>query len=217
MCVKPANPKAKQKGGRGMQKLDLPGLRQARPQDHRQLADITAEAFRDDPLNRWIFGPPRAILSAFRTLAPAYLKTGLCYLSGDLGATMWTGPGQSVGLTFALQMRFLAGMWRHASPGAMTRIQKIGRQMADHHPESPHFYLFTIGTRATARGQGIGRALIQPMLDVADQRDLPVYLENSNPANHGFYAAHGFEKTGDFNAGGTGPVVSPMLRAPRRA
>lgn len=197
-----------------MQKLELEGLKQAGPGDHRQLAEITAEAFQDDPLNRWLFGPPRAVLSAFRTLAPVYLKTGLCYLSGDQGATMWTGPGHAAELGFGFRLRFLAGLWRHARSGATARIEQVSRQMADHHPDMPHFYLFTIGTRASARGQGIGGALLRPMLAHADQQGLPVYLENSNPANHGFYTAYGFEKTAEFHAGGDGPPVAPMLRRP---
>ncbi|MEO0714891.1 MAG: GNAT family N-acetyltransferase, partial [Pseudomonadota bacterium] len=44
-----------------------------------------------------------------------------------------------------------------------------------------------------SRGKGVGKALLAPVLAACDRDGVPVYLENSNPANAGFYRAHGFE------------------------
>jgi hypothetical protein len=49
--------------------LENTSLRRADISDWPQLADITAEAFSEDPVNRWLFGSERAIKSAFRVLA----------------------------------------------------------------------------------------------------------------------------------------------------
>lgn len=197
---------------------DLPPLiRQAAPRDWRQIADITAEAFAEDPVNRWVFGTPRAILSAFRVLMrDIYSRHGICHLSGDDAAAAWMdysqGPAKDLG--WLAQMHLAIGLWRHASKGALNRAMEAGQAMAAHHPTAPHLYLFTIGTRMAARGSGKGSALLRPMLAAADSAGMPCYLENSNPVNHGFYASHGFKRLEVFACGDGGPPLEAMWRDP---
>ena len=66
----------------------------ATPDDWKTVADITADAFRDDPVTRWVFGTPNGIRSAFRVFARTlYCKHGISYLAdGNTGATMWLHP-----------------------------------------------------------------------------------------------------------------------------
>ncbi|MEM5517119.1 GNAT family N-acetyltransferase [Henriciella sp. AS95] len=66
-----------------------------------------------------------------------------------------------------------------------------GEAIEKHHPKEPHVYLFTIGTCQAVRGKGLGKAMFPPVLAAADKAGLPVYPENSNLANHGFYSTHG--------------------------
>jgi ribosomal protein S18 acetylase RimI-like enzyme len=198
-------------------KIDLSQspLQQAGRRDWRKVADITAEAFADDPVNRWVFGSPRAIQSAFRVMMrEMYLKHGQCYLHGDDGATAWLTPGVDAPFTGWTGLQFALGQARFGSKGAMKRASRLGEIMAEHHPETPHMYLFTIGTTQAARGKGVGKALLAPVLAACDAQGVPVYLENSNPANTGFYRAYGFERIGLFEVGEGGPVMEPMWRAP---
>ena len=63
--------------------IDLTGteLRQAAKQDWLTVADITAEAFANDPVNRHIFGKPESIRSMFRVMArEMYVPYGMCHL-----------------------------------------------------------------------------------------------------------------------------------------
>jgi hypothetical protein len=55
-----------------------------------------------------------------------------------------------------------------------------------------------------------------PVTDAADRAGLPCYLENSNPANTGFYRANGFERVKLFEPGPGAPVLEAMWREPRR-
>ena len=71
-----------------------------------------------------------------------------------------------------------------------------------------------VGTRKAARGKGLGKAMLAPVLAAADREGLPVYLENSNPANDGFYRSLGFERRGEFRVDETAPVVTTMWREP---
>lgn len=193
------------------------GVRCATRADWRQLGDITAEAFFDDPVNTWIFGTNRAIQSAFTVLArDIYAKRGQCYLAGDGGAAMWCTSGTDRGLSTLALLCLAAGVFRWGSKGAVGRAITAGEVMDANHPHEPHMYLFTIGTRKTARGKGLGKALIRPVLEACDRSDLPVYLENSNPDNTGFYISHGFEHMKHFYAGEGAPPLEAMWRKPRR-
>ena len=192
------------------------GARVAHRNDWKQLGDILGEAFRDDPINRWLFGNPRAITSLFRIMADdVYTRHGFCHLIASEAAAMWLPAGVTSDLTAFGLWRLIAGQVRWGTKGAMKRAMGAGEVMAAHHPDVPHLYLFAIGTRESARGKGLGKALLRPVLDAADRDGLPVYLENSNPVNSGFYHAHGFETmTSPFSIGEDSPVMEPMWRSP---
>ena len=200
-----------------MLKIDLPGhIRTATQTDWRKLADITASAFAEDPVNNWIFGEERAIRSCFRVLARnIYAPHGICHLSGDYGAAMWIASEKIKGLSFPAQLTLALGLARHGKKGALGRAIKAGEIMDANHPHTPHMYLFTIGITKAGRGSGKGHALITPMLEACDKAGIACYLENSNPDNFGFYSTHGFEHMKHFNAGEGGPPLQAMWRDPQ--
>ncbi|MFN3910423.1 GNAT family N-acetyltransferase [Hyphomonas sp.] len=198
--------------------IHLPdGMRTATRADWKRIGDVTGEAFAQDPVNLWIFGNPEALPPLFRILAQdIYLPNGVCHLAGDAGATMWCHSDRLKGLgNWALWKLIVLQAFKGA-PGSMKRGLGAAEAMDREHPKEPHMYLFTIGTRKAARGQGLGKKLIQPMLDAADRAALPCYLENSNPANTGFYVSHGFERMKLFEPGPGGPPLEAMWREPRQ-
>ena len=191
-------------------------LRQATRRDWKQLVDITADAFAEDPVSRWVFGSPRGMKLAFQMMARnIYLKHGTCHLAGDDAATMWARHDVDMSLPLAGTLKLVVGLAVYGSPGTIARATRAGELMLLHHPRTPHLYLFTIGTRKAARGRGLGKALLAPVLSACDRDRLPVYLENSNPDNTHFYRAHGFERTQIFDCGEGGPPLEGMWREPR--
>lgn len=197
--------------------IDLgPELTAATRHDARQIGEITADAFRDDPFNRWLLGTQPGIRGVFVPLARhVYVPHGFSYRLGDEGAAMWMLPGGDDSLSFwALNSLRWNAVFR-ASRGAIGRIDHAVAAMAAAHPKFPHAYLFTIGVRPRSRGKGLGRSLIAPMLAACDRAGLPAYLENSNPANRGFYGSCGFERTGMIEAEPGAPPLEAMLRPPR--
>lgn len=198
-------------------KIHLPShIQTAAPSDWKAVADITAEAFEQDPVNRWIFGEFNAIRSCFRVLAQyVYSKRGFCHLVPGKGAAMWITSGQMAGLPIAAQLALGLGVTRYAGLSAVRRALNAGEVMERHHPTDPHLYLFSIGVAKSARGQGLGHGLIQPVLEACDRDGVAVYLENSNPDNFGFYSAHGFEHVEHFYPGEGGPPLQAMWRKPR--
>lgn len=189
-------------------------LVQAHMSDWKTVADITGEAFAEDPVNQWVFGKPGAIRSMFRVMArEMYLPQGLSHLHPAGGATMWMPPGVDAAPSQVGLFKFALGQLRHGTLGGIKRGMALSDLMQAWHPKEPHMYLFTIGTTRDARGKGVGKGLLAPVLKACDAAGLPVYLENSNPANSGFYATHGFERMGVFEIGGDGsPIMEPMWR-----
>ncbi len=187
------------------------GIRQASQEDWREVAHITAEAFRDDPVINWTVCNNKSIPAVFRHLArDVYLKRGLCYLIEDQGATMWLTPEQSKELP-ALSMTGLAlKVLGNAGPEALVRTLAMDKKMLRAKPKTPHMYLFSVGVLKSGRGKGLGRQLLKPMLDACAAAGLPVYLENSNPANHGFYTGLGFEVMGPSISPDKAPPLVPM-------
>ncbi len=192
-------------------------LQRAGAKDAKLLGDITADAFRNDPFNLWLFRNFAGIRSLFRFQAKRiYTRDGFCYRLGNKGACMWMLPGNHSDFTRTDYAIFAANTLLTSGPKAISRGIKTGEAMAKRHPEFPHAYLFSIGVRPSAQGQGLGRKLIQPMLDACDQSGVRAYLENSNPNNTGFYNSCGFEQLGEpIHPEPNSPPLVPMLREPR--
>lgn len=195
------------------------GCRRAGPADGECLGDITADAFRNDPFNRWLFGNFAGIRNLFRLQARRiYAPRGYSYTLGDEGACMWMLPGGDTSFTAADYLRFALPTLFLCGPGAVMRGIRTGEAMDARHPRFEHAYLFSIGVRPSAQGKGMGRTLIQPVLAACDRKGLPAYLENSNPANTGFYRSCGFTEMGEpIKVERNAPPLVPMIRQPRRS
>ncbi|GGD94551.1 N-acetyltransferase [Tsuneonella deserti] len=190
-------------------------LTRARPSGAGAIAAITADAFREDPFNRWLFGSFSGMAGVFGALARhVYVPRGFSYLLDDAGAAMWMLPGGDSEPPLAALPGLYASVIFKSSWGARRRTDATVAAMARHRPTFDHAYLFTIGLRPHAQGKGHGRKLIQPVLDACDRAGLPAYLENSNPANRGFYRSCGFERVAMIEVMPGAPPLEAMLRAP---
>lgn len=76
------------------------------------------------------------------------------------------------------------------------RTDAIGTK---HRPAAPHYYLGVIGVGVTARGKGMGRALVDAYsrLSDADPQSTGIFLETAMPQNLDFYRRLGFEPCGE--------------------
>ncbi|ATW04478.1 GNAT family N-acetyltransferase [Sphingorhabdus sp. YGSMI21] len=184
------------------------------------LSDITADAFRDDPFNSWLFGAFDPMKRTFSGLARhIYAPNGFCQILREDGegraATMWLMPGDKADASLAGMVQTYWGLLASGGWGALMRGKAAGEAMAKHHPKEPHAYLFTVGVASAGRGRGLGRRLIQPVLDACDRTGTMAYLENSNPANRRFYNSLGFERVELFHPMPDSPPLEAMKRLPR--
>jgi len=185
------------------------------PDEWRQLADITADAFQNDPVNRWIFGNIGAIRSMFGLMARhIYTRRGICHRIGDDAAAMWMFSNRPKSVSLGVMLKFSILIAMKSGPRAVGRAIAFDRAMRDHTPNVPHLYLFTVGVRQGAQGKGLGKRLLMPVLKACDEKGLPAYLENSNPENHGFYAGLGFEHVEMIVPEPGAPPLEAMWREP---
>ena len=177
------------------------------------LATLTL-AFAADPMERWLYPGPHQYLTHFpRFLAAfggrAFAEQTVWQLGEFSAVSLWLPPGaEADGEAVGAVLAETVTADKHDDMFAV-----LG-QMDTAHPGYPHWYLPWFGVDAAVQGQGLGRQLIEPCLEIIDASHLPAYLETPNPRTIGFYQRHGFEVTGEAQAG-TSPPVTFMLRAPR--
>ena len=194
-------------------------VRPATLEDVDGMAAALALAFAEDPVMAWLFGtePPRPTRYTepfFRHEGRRHLKHRTVYTAdGHPGAAYWDPPGHWKTSTLGML------------PLAPTMVRGIGRRLAKalrglarmekaHAQHPDHYYLAVLGTRPDRQGEGIGSALMAPVLATCDDEGLGAYLESSKEANVPFYRRHGFEVVGEVTFPG-GPTLWPMWRDPR--
>ena len=72
-----------------------------------------------------------------------------------------------------------------------------------------------LGVDPAHQNEGVGSLLLRHVTDRCDRDSTLAYLESSNPRNIPLYERHGFEIVGRAQAGQS-PVITPMLRKPRK-
>jgi ribosomal protein S18 acetylase RimI-like enzyme len=171
-------------------------------------------AFASDPAVRWMY--PNA--HQYRTFFPRFARAfgGKAFALGTAhhlddfrGTALWLPPG--VAPDDDLLIPFLE---ETIAPERLGDAFAVFEQMGAYHPSVPHWYLPLLGVDPLRQSQGLGSALIEPILAAFDRDGAVAYLEASNPRNVPFYERHGFEVRGEIQAGDS-PSIFPMVREPR--
>jgi ribosomal protein S18 acetylase RimI-like enzyme len=182
--------------------------------DEEHAVATIVKAFSTDPITRWFVRDD----ARYQKFFPAFVRAfgGGAFGSGSAdtvadhaGVALWLPPG--VGPDDE-QMGALAAQ---AVPEdeQEERFAFMG-QMGDYHPHEPHWYLPLIGVDPAQQGHGYGSALLRHALERSDTAGVPAYLEATSPLNKKLYERHGFEATGEIQAGSS-PPMWPMLRKPK--
>jgi len=196
-----------------------PTLRRAGANDVPALARTLARAFLDDPVAAWSCRRDSlrpAVLERFQASRLRQLLVhGEVWATAELTcAALWAPPGHA--RTTPRQDLELARCLLH--PRLAWRLPLVARGLLDiqrHHPaDPPHRYLAVLGTDPSAPGQGLGSAILRPVLERCDADGVAAYLESSKERTIDFYARHGFRVTAELRLP-RGPSVWPMWREPQ--
>ncbi len=175
---------------------------------------MLARAFYDDPAVSWIFPNDRKRLAQterFWSVRLRYMAPQEeVYVTDDLsGAAVWTLPDR-----WHVSLRETGELARMMLNRRLPTLLRGLLRLETAHPQGPsHFYLAVLGTDPPRQGQGMGTALMQPVLELCDREGLPAYLESSKERNIDFYSRFGFRVKGEVQLP-KGPKMWPMWRDP---
>lgn len=172
-------------------------IRTATPDDVPDLAVALARAYHHDPV--WSFLLPdearreRALTRYFEIeLRHVVLPHRTAWTTETaVGAILCTPPGHWRLPPLTMVARgpaFLRAFGRDlARPlQALSFLERV-------HPRAPHYYIAYAGLPPEWQGQGVGSALVAPLLERCDTERRPAYLEATSERAAAFYHRHGFE------------------------
>jgi GNAT superfamily N-acetyltransferase len=183
------------------------------------VARTLARAFYDDPFVMWqLHGDERRlelVERGFRLfLERIWLRHDECWTTERVaGAALWEPPGTwelGAGRQLLLMPSMLSTFGRH-----LPRTLKAFGVMEAHHPKAPHYYLPILGVDPDRQRQGIGSALLRPVLARCDRENVGAYLEATSPRNRVLYERHGFTVTEELRVTAGAPPLALMWREPR--
>jgi ribosomal protein S18 acetylase RimI-like enzyme len=186
-------------------------VRQAEPADAKPLAPPLARAFADDPVTLWAHPNERARERRTRRFflgrLHALLPHELSYTTGDCnGAAVWS-PHDAWQMGLRELLHDLPAFMSPRTPMVLRGMREVEQR----HPTDPHYYLSILGVDPSAQGEGLGSALLQPMLRRCDEEGVGAYLETATERNVRFYSRHGFRVTGEVELP-KGPTMWLMWR-----
>jgi ribosomal protein S18 acetylase RimI-like enzyme len=176
--------------------------------------DTLVLAFSADPVIRWLYPEARQYLTHFPGFlaafgGKAFAEQTVWRLEAFSAVALWLPPRVDLDGN-----AIVAVLTETVAPEKHEDALAVLAQMDDAHPRFPHWYLAWFGVDGAVQGQGLGGELMKHCLRIVDEDHLPTYLDSPNPRNISFYERHGFEVTGEAQAGACPPIVS-MLRAAR--
>lgn len=196
-----------------------PQMRRATEADLPALTGALARAFMDDPVARWSCPAERLRPAMLERFHGARLRQLLAHrevwTTDDCACAALWAPPQRWRTTWREDLA-IARCMAHPRlvarlPLSLTGLLGVERE----HPRGPpHWYLAVLGTDPIAQGQGLGSAVLRPVLEQCDADGIGAYLESSKERNIDFYARHGFRVMRELRLP-RGPTVWPMWRDPR--
>lgn len=194
-------------------------IRKADANDARPLGFALARAFADDPVMRWLLPDdaarvarlPRLFAMELRDL---FLPNDEVYTTRDLaGGALWAPPNRWRTPPANLLRALPRLIW--TLRGRMRTAMECVSAIEHIHPREAHWYLGVVGTDPSHQRQGVGSALLAPVLERCDRDYVPAYLESSKESNLSFYRRLGFEVTRTLDLPHGGPRIWAMWREPR--
>jgi ribosomal protein S18 acetylase RimI-like enzyme len=199
--------------------MDSSSVRRANAADSPRIIPVLARAFADDPSIDWSLRADERRAEAVELFFDVVLHrmtlpfNEVWTTTGVEGAALWTPPGKwKLGL--AEQVLMAPQMLRAFGWSRLGRALDSMSMVQQHHPREPHFYLQSIGVAPERQGQGLGKALMQPVLERCDRERVPAFLETAQERNLPLYRSRGFQELSRARLSGGGPMMYFMWREP---
>ncbi|MET9530531.1 MULTISPECIES: GNAT family N-acetyltransferase [unclassified Streptomyces] len=191
-------------------------IRQAGKADREVLVRLLDESFMQDPVSTWVFPDVAHRRNVHGRFLGVFIDVALAEGRVDLAEDH---------TAMALWLDIPAGVpeeddtparMRETADPENERAELVGRLTGKVHPhDRAHAYLLMIGVTPERQGEGLGTALMAPVLERCDREGVPAYLEASSARSRELYERLGFVFMGTAVQLPGGPQMWPMWREPR--
>jgi GNAT superfamily N-acetyltransferase len=186
-------------------------------------ASLLARAFAADPFIGHFMADPRrrrlALQPFFAAVLHEVIESRTVYVSerGETlaGVAAWLPPTPEPPTRRA---RWRSG-WASARvrllfPRAAPQVWAGFEILGEKHPRDPHWYLAFVGIDPAEQRRGLGRQLLEPVLEQADHEGQLCYLETPFPDTRAFYRKLRFDETAEIRPVAGAPPIWTMTRPP---
>ncbi len=191
-----------------------PAIGVVSPQHADRALSSLARAFEHDLPCRWLYPEEDQYAHSFPIFAKAFggaaIDQGTALATRDFsGMALWMPPGVGPNEEALAEL-----IEKSVADSRKVDVFALFAEMDRVHPIEPHWYLPLIGVKPARQGNGIGTALLRPVLEECDRSNLPAYLEATSARSIPLYQRYGFEPVTQIMVSGCPPIV-PMFRSPR--
>lgn len=191
-----------------------------------QASEVLVHAFQSDPIFGYFYPneqqPRLDSLQWFsKTLLHYSQPYSHIYTTPEplRGIAAWHPPGQPP-VNFRLLLRESSGFAAGLELIKFWEFLSLLFKLEDYRKRDMpclHWYLCMLGVIPRFQSQGIGSALLQPILQQADAEGLPCYLEVATRRAIRFYRHHGFEILAMIRFSDNAPCLWTMKREPLKS
>jgi GNAT superfamily N-acetyltransferase len=182
-----------------------------------QVVSMSARAFIDEAMFRWVLGevgdPLSAVEAEFAAMDAVAAELGCLWEAGDaLGAARWVSPEASP-VYWERCKAFSSegvGLAAYATDGGR-RYEMLYECLDSHEPSEPVWTLDILTVEPTQQRGGIGSALVEHGLGLARESRCASFLDSSRPELVGYYARFGFVVTSEADLPDGGPHLWFMV------
>jgi GNAT superfamily N-acetyltransferase len=175
------------------------------PDDVNETVSVLSESFFDYPVMRFVLGPEGDYDERLETLVTFFVMARV------LRNEVLLGVRTADGLNAAALVSDRGGeesppelgevreeTWAHLGADARLRYETFGMVTAGFEIEAPHIHLGMIGVRRAARGEGLGRVVLEAVHDLSASRTFSagVSLTTEVESNVSLYEHFGYETVG---------------------
>lgn len=194
-------------------------VRKVMREDIPVLVPRLALAFASQPLTKWILGDDEEALKRGERVLKLDFENALQYdlmltTTALQGAALWHPPDRKQtawqGIVWLLKLIQIIGISRNL-PAQLESFWKFEKLF----PRIPNYYLSMLAVAPAFQGQGIGSALLQPVLELCDARGIIAYTVTDTEPNVVFYEKQGFRVKDIIPIPRAGLKAWTMLREPR--
>ncbi|MCP4132962.1 MAG: GNAT family N-acetyltransferase [bacterium] len=185
------------------------------------ICEILSKAFDSDPFVNWMIKQDKIrekrMMRVFHMFTKHFvMEYGHALIAEDKqGAALWIPPN-NFSASALKQLRAIPAYFRAIGAGKIVNRLYGLNYLESFHLQESHFYLMFIGTDPESQGKGVGKSLMEPILELCDSRGVAAYLEATTEEVTGFYRPFGFELTEVITIPKNGPNLWLMKRDPVR-